>query len=183
MEDSVAIRLHGRGGQGAVTLAALLVDSGFRAGWHAVGFPTFGTERTGAPVAAFVRLSRQPILDRSEIRTPSIVVVQDPTLITAVNVADGLVPGGLILLNAASAPAELSGQRVIAVPVTEIAVRHLGSAILSTAMLGFFAAATGLVDIESVCAAIRDRFRAQIATRNEALAREAFAAAAEGRAA
>src|SRR5690348_14632809 len=94
------IRLHGRGGQGTVTLAALTVDAAFRSGWHALGFPTFGTERTGAPVAAFVRLARAPILDRSEVRTPDVLVVQDPTLVGSVSLLDGLTPDGLVLLNA-----------------------------------------------------------------------------------
>ncbi|HYU58712.1 MAG TPA: 2-oxoacid:acceptor oxidoreductase family protein [Actinomycetota bacterium] len=173
---SLEIRLHGRGGQGTVTMAALLVDAAFRDGWHALGFPAFGTERTGAPVTAFVRLSDEPIRDRSQIRTPRIVVVQDPTLAAAVDLTEGLEPGGTVLVNAEIVPPrlrDLAGVTVIAVPVTALATEHLGSPITSTAMLGLLAGATGLVRIESVCAAVRDRFSGSIGEKNEALVRAA----------
>jgi pyruvate ferredoxin oxidoreductase gamma subunit len=182
VDKAIEIRLHGRGGQGTVTFAALLVDAAFRSGWHAVGFPAFGTERTGAPVAAFVRLSRKPIRDRSEVRRPSVVVIQDPTLVGAVDVTEGLLPRGSLLVNATEIPGDLAGAgRVMAVPATELAVEHLGAAITSTAMLGFLAGATGLVSVEAVVDAIRDRFRDQVARRNEDLARAAFAHAIRAR--
>jgi pyruvate ferredoxin oxidoreductase gamma subunit len=168
------VRLHGRGGQGTVTLAALAVDAAFRSGWHALGFPTFGTERTGAPVAAFVRLSRGVILDRSEIRRPDVVVVQDATLATSVDLLNGLTADGIVLVNAAAVPPSLAGARVEALPVSELATSYLGSPITSTAMLGFFSAATGLIGIDAVGGAIADRFTGEIAERNVALARAAF---------
>jgi pyruvate ferredoxin oxidoreductase gamma subunit len=180
--DTIEIRLHGRGGQGTVTMAALLVDAAFRSGWHAMGFPSFGSERTGAPVAAFVRLDRAPILDRSEVRHPHLVVVQDPTLDGVIDLLDGLAPAGAVVINASEAPEDLAGRvAVTAVPVTELAIRHLGAAITSTAMLGVFAAATGIVGIEAVAEAIRGRFTGSTAERNEAVSRAAFAAAAVGR--
>ena len=177
-EDTVEIRLHGRGGQGTVTMAALLVDATFRSGWHAMGFPSFGSERTGAPVAAFVRLDRAPILDRSEVRHPRIVVVQDATLAGAVPLLDGLADDGIVVLNASTVPPELAeAPHVAASPVTDLAIEHLGAPITSTAMLGVLAAVTGIVDIEGVAAAIRARFPGATGGRNEALARAAFAAA------
>jgi pyruvate ferredoxin oxidoreductase gamma subunit len=179
--ETLEIRLHGRGGQGTVTMAALLVDAAFRNGWHAMGFPSFGSERTGAPVAAFVRLSRAPIVDRSEVRHPDVVVVQDPTLDGAVDLLDGLTPGGIVVINAAESPEDLRGvASVTAVPVTELAIRHLGAPITSTGMLGAFAAVTGIVDIEAVAGAIRSRFNGPTGDRNEAVARAAFAAAVVG---
>ena len=176
MSDAIEIRLHGRGGQGTVTMAALLVDAAVRSGWHAIGFPAFGTERTGAPVAAFVRLSREPIRDRSEVRHPSVVVVQDPTLMSAIDPTVGLVPGGTLLVNGDREPEGIRPDILVrAIPATRLALRHLDKAITSTAMLGFLAGMTGLVGIEEVCGAIRDRFTGQLAERNEELARAALA--------
>ena len=173
------VRLHGRGGQGTVTMAALLVDAAWRGGWHALGFPSFGTERTGAPVAAFVRLSHEPIRNRSEVRKPSLVVVQDPSLVDAVDITAGLAEDGLVLLNALQAPHSLDAFATIAVPVTELAVRHIGAPITSTAMLGVVAATTTYVTIDDVCAAIASRLPARIADANVAVARAAYAAALE----
>jgi pyruvate ferredoxin oxidoreductase gamma subunit len=176
-DDPVEMRFHGRGGQGTVTLAALVVDAAFRSGWHTTGFPSFGTERTGAPVAAFARLSRSEIRDRSEVRRPGVVVVQDPTLLGAVNVLEGIRPGATVIVNAGSAPEGLTA-RVAWLPATELALEHIGKTTTSTAMLGAVAAATDLLDLEAVCAAIRDRFPGDLGLRNERLARAAFAATA-----
>jgi len=180
MEDSVEIRIHGRGGQGTVTLAALLADAAFESGWHVLGFPSFGTERTGAPVAAFVRLSRSPIRDRTEIRHPSVIIVQDPTLIVAVNVLDGITADGRVLINAASVPDALR-DRARSFPATELALQYLGSTKTSTAMLGFLAGATSLVSIDAVTAAIGRRFAGEVAEQNERCAREAFTDADSGK--
>lgn len=174
--ERLDVRIHGRGGQGTVTLAALLVDAAVDDGWQALGFPTFGTERTGAPVAAFVRIDRHPIRDRSEIRYPRVIIVQDPTLVGVVDLLQGVPEDGVVLLNAARPLEALAGIAVRAFPATELALHHLGSAKTSTAMLGFFAASTGIVSIDAVCRAIRRRFSGDVATRNEDLAREAFAA-------
>lgn len=183
MKNVVDVRIHGRGGQGVVTLAALLVDAAFTDGWHALGFPSFGTERTGAPVASFVRMSKEPIRDRSEIREPSIVIIQDPTLIGAVDVVEGLTTEGIVLLNAPGSDDRLGSARVDRIPATELALRHIGVPKTSTAMLGFFAAATSLISEEAVVAAIGRRFKGKIAQDNEVLARAAFAAAKAARSA
>jgi pyruvate ferredoxin oxidoreductase gamma subunit len=177
-KDVVEIRLHGRGGQGTVTLAALLADAAFRSGWHVLAFPSFGTERTGAPVAAFVRLSREPIRNRSQVRNPNVVAVQDPTLLFTVDVLDGLAPDGAVIVNAPRLPQILESVRNVATaPLTDLAKEHLGAPITSTAMLGFIAGATGLVALEDAVAAVRDRFRGAIADSNEALVRAACEAA------
>lgn len=173
----IEIRMHGRGGQGTVTLAALLVDAAFRSGHHALGFPAFGTERTGAPVAASVRISDLPIVDRSAVTRPRIVIVQDPTLIGVVDVLDGIAPGALALVNSVAAHA-FEGARTISVPATDLAREHLGVPITSTAMLGALAGATDLIAIDAVCAAIEDRFGAEVARRNVELARAAAGAVA-----
>lgn len=174
--DPVEIRIHGRGGQGVVTLAALLADAAFRSGWNVLAFPTFGTERTGAPVAAFVRLSHEAIRNRGEVTTPSFVIVQDPTLVTSVDVLHGLTSDGLVLLDADVVPAALEGVRAVTVPATIMALDHLGVAKTSTAMLGAAAACSGLVTIDGAVAAITARFASATSVRNLALARAAYAA-------
>jgi len=183
MTGDVEIRLHGRGGQGTVTMAALLVDAAWRAGWHVLGFPSFGTERTGAPVAAFVRLSHERIRDRSEVRQPSLAVVQDATLIGAVDVTAGLTDGGLVIVNAHATPAALGKVSAVAVPVTELAIANLGVPITNTAMLGVIAAATSYVGIDDVCAAIADRMGPAKGDANVRTARAAYEATQGARAA
>lgn len=173
--NGLEIRVQGRGGQGAVTLAALIADAAFRSGWQALAFPTFGTERTGAPVAAYVRLSPKPIFDRSEVDGADVVIVQDATLVGSVDLSGD----GLILLNAEAIPADIAGAPVAAIGATRLALEHLGTPKTSTAMLGFFAAITGLVTLDAVEAAIADRFRGEVARRNIALARAAYGVAIE----
>ena len=177
------LRIHGRGGQGAVIASKILASAFFHEGRSVQSFPAFGVERRGAPVAAFLRVSEGPILLRCEITEPDELVVLDPTLVEAVDVTGGLKPGGRILINSAR-PATSYGDlarrfAVATVDASAIARRHgLGSKtqpIVNTAILGAFAATSGLVSIESVCAAIAEEMPAR-AAQNVAAAREAAAA-------
>lgn len=176
------LRIHGRGGQGAVIASKLLAAALFREGRWVQSFPAFGVERRGAPVTAFLRVSDSVIHLRCEITAPDDLVVLDPTLIGAVDVTAGLKPGGLVLINSQLAPAdypELARQfRVVTVDASGIAVKHgLGSParpLVNTALLGAFASASGQVRLDSVCAVIREEFPRQ-ADANEDAAREAAA--------
>ena len=158
------LRFHGRGGQGAVVASKLLAEALFREGREVQAFPAFGVERRGAPVTAFLRVDDCPIQLRCEITEPDDLIVLDPTLVQAVDVTAGLQPGGWILINSVHSPAsyaELATRyRVATVDASSIATRHgLGSKtqpIVNTAILGAFAVLTGLVTLDSVCAAIRD---------------------------
>ena len=158
------LRFHGRGGQGTVVASKLLAEALFREGREVQSFPAFGVERRGAPVTAFLRVDDSPILLRCEISNPDDLIVLDPTLIEAVDVTAGLRPGASMLINSARAPesyAELANRFQLAtVDASSIATRHgLGSKtqpIVNTAILGAFAAFTGLVERDSVYAAIRD---------------------------
>lgn len=158
------LRVHGRGGQGAVVASKVLADALFREGLWVQSFPAFGVERRGAPVAAFLRVAHEPIRMRCEIRHPDEVIVLDPTLMLAIDVTAGLKPGGRILINSAAPPeshaALLEHFQVAAVDATAIAARHgLGSRtqpIVNTAILGAFAAISDLVTLDSVCDAIAD---------------------------
>ncbi len=171
------IRLHGRGGQGVVTAAELLSVAAYAEGRYAQAFPSFGSERTGAPVAAFCRVDDKVIRLREPVSRPHAVIVQDITLLQHIDVFAGLAPGGLVLLNTSKhtfggAPA---GARVHLVPATELALEHVGRPVPNAALLGGFAAASGKVaSLDSVVAAIRQRFSGQIAEGNAAAATRAY---------
>jgi 2-oxoisovalerate ferredoxin oxidoreductase gamma subunit len=177
------LRIHGRGGQGAVVASKLLAVALFHEDNWVQSFPAFGVERRGAPVTAFLRLDRAPIRLRCEIMEPDDIIVLDPTLVEAIDVTFGLKQGGGILINTPKPPAEYPRLqerfRVVTVDAGAIATKHrLGSRtqpIVNTAILGAFAAASGLVSLESVCRAIREEVP-QHPEANEAAAREAAAA-------
>lgn len=177
------LRIHGRGGQGAVVASKVLASALFSEGRWVQAFPAFGVERRGAPVTAFLRVSDRPILLRCEITEPDDCIVLDPTLLKAVDVTQGLRPGGSLLVNTDRPPEAFAAlaarHRVTLVDASAIAVGlGLGSRtqpIVNTAMLGAFAAASGTVALESVCAAIAEAVRSRTAE-NVAAARAAAGA-------
>jgi pyruvate ferredoxin oxidoreductase gamma subunit len=178
------VRIHGRGGQGVVTAAELLSVAGFREGRHAQAFPSFGSERTGAPVVAFCRLDTRPIRLREPILEPDALIIQDPTLLHQVDVFGGLRHDGYILINTSRTFEELGleefaagfrPERLHTVPATEFALRHVGRPLPNAALLGGFAAVTQQISLESVNAAIREKFPTRVAEANVAAATEAFA--------
>jgi pyruvate ferredoxin oxidoreductase gamma subunit len=171
-----AVRLHGRGGQGIVTTAELLAVAVFGEGGHAQAFPTFGSERTGAPVAAYCRIGSVPIRTHEPITHPDALIVADPTLFGQVDVLAGLRPGGLVIVNAADLPEILNGSdaEIHCVSATEIARRHVGRPVPGTALLGAFAALTGRVGLPALLGAIGQRFPASVAAANAAAAQEAY---------
>ena len=177
------VRIHGRGGQGVVTAAELLSVAGFREGRHAQAFPSFGSERTGAPVVAFCRLDHRPIRLREPILAPDALIIQDPTLLHQVDVFGGLTSEGYILINTSRSFEELGLEEFIAgfrperlctVPATEMALKHVGRPLPNAALLGGFAAVTRQISLESVSAAIREKFPPKVAEANVAAATEAF---------
>jgi pyruvate ferredoxin oxidoreductase gamma subunit len=171
------VRFHGRGGQGVVTAAELLSIAAFFEGYFSQAFPTFGSERAGAPVTAFCRISSREIRTRSPITTPDVVVVQDPTLLHQPDVFAGLGDRGRVLVNSARPP-EAFGLtdegRVVTVPATEIALRHIGRPVPNAALLGGLAAAWDVVGLDAVLRAINERFGSAVAAANCAAATEAF---------
>ncbi len=175
------VRIHGRGGQGVVTAAELLSVAAFLDGAHAQAFPSFGSERTGAPVIAFCRIDDREIRVREPIVAPDALIIQDPTLLHQVDVFSGLRPGGRVLLNSTRPAAELGlgDLNVICVPASDLARAHLGRPLPNAALLGAFAAITGIVTLDSVSAAIRERFATKPAEGNVAAATAAYALARE----
>ena len=182
------IRIHGRGGQGVVTAAELLSIAAFEQGRHAQAFPSFGSERTGAPVVAFCRIDDRPIRLREPILAPDVLIVQDPTLLHQVDVFQGLKPDGYVLINSRRSFDELGlgeiadrfrHERLITVPASEIARQHLGRPLPNAVLLGGFAALSSLIAIDAVAHAINDKFKGEIAAKNVSAAREAFEVVAE----
>ena len=178
------VRIHGRGGQGVVTAAELLSVAAFREGKHAQAFPSFGSERTGAPVVAYCRIDDRAIRLREPIMAPDAIIIQDPTLLHQVDVFGGLVPDGYVLINTSRTFEELglgefmSGlrrERLCTVPATELALKHVGRAVPNAALLAGFAAISGRISLEAVSAAIREKFPSKIAEGNVAAANAAHA--------
>lgn len=177
------VRIHGRGGQGVVTAAELLSVAAFREGRHAQAFPSFGSERTGAPVVAFCRIADHEIRAHEPIARPDALIIQDPTLIHQVDLFSGLSEDGYLLINSSRGFSELGlgdlaarvrPSRVVAVPATEIARDTVGRPIANAVLLGGFAAVTGVISLASVIAAISDRFSGTLATGNGAGAERAY---------
>ena len=168
------IRWHGRGGQGAVTAAKLFADAAFRSGWEGVtSAPSFGAERRGAPVTASSRLADERIRVLSQVTTPDIVVVLDDSLLDVASATAGITSGGVVIVNTTRAAADLglAGDfRVVAADVTGAAeaagVIVGGQTIVSAAILGSVAKATGLVTLEAVEAAIGEAFAPGPAAKN-----------------
>jgi pyruvate ferredoxin oxidoreductase gamma subunit len=164
LEKMIEIRWHGRGGQGAVTSAEILAEAAISEDKYAQAFPSFGPERRGAPVLAFVRISpNQPIRIRSSITEPDVVVVLDPGLLRIVNVTAGLKPGGIVIVNTTKTNAQIRQEFKIdatlgTVGATKIATELLGVPIVNTTMIGAVLKATEAVKMESTYKSIRDRF-------------------------
>lgn len=174
------VRIHGRGGQGAVTAAELLSVAAFLEGRYAQAFPSFGSERTGAPVMAFCRIDDRPIRVREPVVRPDALVIQDPTLLHQANVFEGLRQGGAVLVNSPLGAEELglpqlmTAARVLTVPATALALRHFGRPVPNAVLLGGLAALTGCVALDSLTAAVRERFPGGLGTANADAAREAY---------
>jgi 2-oxoacid:acceptor oxidoreductase gamma subunit (pyruvate/2-ketoisovalerate family) len=176
------VRWHGRGGQGAVTSSKILAEAAFRSGWTGVtAAPSFGAERRGAPVTASTRMAREPIRILSQVTAPDVVVVLDDSLLEVAHATAGLKEGGVVIVNTVRPAAELGldeGIRVVTADVTGSAeaagVIVSGVVIVNTAILGSIAAATGLVSLESVEAAIAEAFPPGPAAKNIEAARLAF---------
>ena len=177
------VRIHGRGGQGVVTGAEMLSMTAFFEGRHAQAFPSFGSERMGAPVVAFCRIADQEIRLREPIMEPDCLIVQDATLFKVIDVFAGLRSDGYLLVNSNKSFSELhireaadrlpKGHAVI-VPATEFALKHIGRPVPNAALLGAFAALTQFVHIDSVKRAIEEAFPGKVGAANIAAAADAY---------
>ncbi|MDH4094335.1 MAG: 2-oxoacid:acceptor oxidoreductase family protein [Betaproteobacteria bacterium] len=177
------VRIHGRGGQGVVTAAEMLSIAAFLEGRHAQAFPSFGSERTGAPVVAFCRIDDKEIRLREPVREPDALIIQDPTLLHQVDVFGGLARDGYVLINTSRTfeaigvgelARTLRAERLCTVPATELALQHVGRPVPNVALLGGFAAVSGRISLDSVAAAVREKFGGDVAEGNVAAARAAY---------
>ena len=177
------IRIHGRGGQGVVTAAEMLSVAAFTEGHWAQAFPSFGSERTGAPVVAFARIDDKEIRLREPIQEPDVVLVQDKTLLESVDVFSGIRPDGYVLINSSLTPEEmglgdlvekLPPGHVMTVPGTKFAIDFIGRPLPGAAMLAGFAAMTGGLKLENVQAAYSARYGGKVAQANAAVAQAAY---------
>ena len=184
VEAMFQVRIHGRGGQGVVTAAEMLSVAAFYEGRHAQAFPSFGSERTGAPVVSFCRIDDREIRVREPIMEPDALIIQDPTLLHQVDLFGGLRPDGFILINTAKSFDELGlgefvegfrHERLLTVPAGDLARAHTGRPVPNAALLGGFAALSGLISLDSLAQAIRERFGGTVGEGNVAAAQAAHA--------
>ena len=177
------VRIHGRGGQGVVTGAEMMSIAAFLGGYHAQAFPSFGSERTGAPVVAYCRIDDKEIRLREPIMQPDAIIIQDPTLLHQVDVFGGLKNDGFILINTTHTFDELGlGEfikgfhlhRLLTVSATELAMKHVGRAVPNVPLLGAFAALGGLISLDAVQRAIDQKFSGSVAKGNKEAARSAY---------
>ena len=162
------IRWHGRGGQGVVTASKMLAQAALVEGKYFQALPEFGAERSGAPIRAYTRISNNPVRQHCSVTDPGIVVVLDPTLVGAINVAEGVGEEGIIIANTPLSPQELRRKlglvkgRVLAVDATRISLDTIGRNIPNTPILGALLKAIPVVKKESVLQAIKDRLGTRV---------------------
>jgi 2-oxoacid:acceptor oxidoreductase gamma subunit (pyruvate/2-ketoisovalerate family) len=154
------IRIHGRGGQGAVTTGQIIAMAAFYDKYESQTFPMFGVERSGAPVAAFVRIDNKPIHIRSQIYEPDIVLVLDASLLDTVDVTQGLQKNGIVIINSNKKPQELKlkGFDVHCIDATTISMEIFKKPIVNTPIIGAFSAITKIISLNSLKKAITEKF-------------------------
>jgi 2-oxoacid:acceptor oxidoreductase gamma subunit (pyruvate/2-ketoisovalerate family) len=174
----IEVRWHGRGGQGAVTSVELLAQAAIAAGKYAQGFPSFGPERRGAPVAAFSRIDDKKIKVRSGIYKPDVVIVLDSSLIGLIDVTDGMKPGGKLIVNTSKTPKEIRQElnfsgTVATVDGTGIARKEMGVPIANTTMIGALLKVAGFMGLDALKESVEHRF-GRIAQKNLNAMRRAY---------
>jgi pyruvate ferredoxin oxidoreductase gamma subunit len=177
------VRIHGRGGQGVVTGAEMLSIAAFLQGSYAQAFPSFGSERMGAPVVSFCRISDREIRLREPVMQPDALIIQDPTLLHQVDVFNGLKLDGYVLINTSRSFDELGisdiatgrrAERMCTVPANDLALKHVGRPLPNATLLGGFSALSGLITLDSVADAVREKFSGKVADDNIAAATAAY---------
>lgn len=171
------VRFHGRGGQGVVTTSKILANAFARTGQFGASFPMFGFERRGAPVTAFGRFSDKPVREKTQIYNPDIIVVLDPSQRNSEAVFQGLLPGGMLLLNDSDKTVNFSNEnlkKLAIIDANKIALEEIGLAIPNTVIVGAFARMSGLLDIEPCCEALEDYFSGKKLEANIVCAKRGF---------
>lgn len=172
----IEIRIHGRGGQGNVAAAYILAGAAFEDSRFSQAFPSFGAERRGAPVTAFVRIADKPFSRRCQVIHPGYLIIQDEALLHVPGVTEGLLPGGGILVNSTRSSAELkelTGLDMVSIPANALAKKILGRPVPNTALLSAFLALTNMVSLEALVKGLGQRFKGDVLERNTKLVNEA----------
>lgn len=171
------IRIHGRGGQGSVTAAELIAVAAFYGGKFSQAFPNFGVERRGAPVTAYARIEDKYIRLRSQISEPDYIIVQDASLVGDVDIFGGAKKGTVVLINTEKKAKDFSassGAEIKTIKATELGLELIGKPIINTILLGAFAAMSGLISLEAVERAIKERFSGEMGEKNVLAARKGY---------
>jgi pyruvate ferredoxin oxidoreductase gamma subunit len=176
------VRIHGRGGQGVVVAAEILSMAAFDEGRHAQAFPSFGSERMGAPVVSYCRIDDRPIRTHEPIAEPDALIVQDASLVHQVDLFGGLVHDAYVIVNTSKSFEELGlaefvsgyrADRLVTCPATTLALEHVGRPLPNAALLGGFAALTGRITLDALEKAVTERFPGTVGTANATAARAA----------
>jgi pyruvate ferredoxin oxidoreductase gamma subunit len=184
------LRIHGRGGQGVISASQMISVAAFHQGLHAQAIPSFGSERSGAPVQAFVRIDNSAIELREPVLQPDILIIQDATLFHAIDVFSGLQPDGYVLINSrhdveqlgvTDAVQNLPAHHVVTVPATDLALKHLRRPTPNTVLLGALAALHEFLDIDAVERAIAEKWPGKVGEINIKAARAAYVTAINAR--
>jgi len=167
------VRFHGRGGQGVVSAAQMIADAAVSEGRYVQAFPEFGAERSGAPIAAYARLSNEPIEIHSFIRNPDVVVVVDKSMAYLKSTVSGLSKNGFFISNFDGSPGDLRAKlgldpsvKVFALDATGISLKSLGKDIPNTPILGGLVRATEIVSLDSLGKVLGERFKGALQTAN-----------------
>lgn len=175
MKDTVEIRWHGRGGQGAKTAALLLADVAFNTGKYVQGFPEYGPERMGAPITAYNRISADKIRVHSNIYDPDYVVVVDETLLESVDVTKGLNKEGAVVVNTSKSADDIRKHlggyegRVYTIDAHRISVAALGKYFPNSPMLAAIVAISGVVDRATFLKEMENSYRHKFAKKPEVI--------------
>jgi len=190
MSQMTEIRWHGRAGQGVVTAGELLAESAMVEGKYFQSFPEYGSERMGAPIKSYTRISDEPIEFHCPILDPDMIIVVNPNLLGVVDLTEGLKPEGTVIINTPDSPAEIRAKlgfekgTVWCLDATKIAMEEFRRDIPSTMMLGVVAKATGIINLEPAIELTRERLgeklRAEIVEANVRTLERAYSECVKG---
>ena len=176
MKDFFEIRWHGRGGQGAKTIALLFADAALATGKYIQAFPEYGPERMGAPVQSFNRLSDEPIIVHCGVENPDVVVILDQSLMKTVNTIEGLQKGGVILVNTLNTPAEIRKEfsinqdiKIFTIDASKIALEEIGVNKPNTPMFGALVSATKVLDFDKMIDDTRKKLQKKFKSKPEVI--------------
>lgn len=176
MNQTIEIRWHGRGGQGAKTAALLLADVAFQTGKYVQGFPEYGPERMGAPITAYNRISEEKIRVHSNIYEPDYVVVVDEGLLDTVDVTNGLKKEGAIIINTAKEKEEILPKlhgyegHVYTIDAREVSITALGKYFPNTPMLASVVKVSHVMEEERFLTEMESSFQHKFASKPEVVA-------------